>query len=501
MPSEGLPNRRRARRYHDTSCHKDELSLDSENDKSRRLKDEWIFSSLPNLGMSFLHQTFPSQGSCHREGIYFWFLNLWQSVPSQRVGVATLVALFIFGAFKEYNTFRIHPLRPRSDREVNRLSLQVLYFDFSMVDDLGGWTYPRRDQMFPSYARLKVRLKEEIADHGGLHFHAIRDPSQFERKVNPNDHSHYEKERNQFLNEMDTPDLGQLYWHDDELDKVACHRPNWRSLYFPNCNDFHEIDLSRDHEMDVESEVDQNYDSYRFNHGYYREAWLVNDVIRSEGRVLKTLRGKHEFTERTMLMVQRDAIVMERLTSSPRIINMFGHCGTSITVEPISYELEQYAVPSGYMKKEALSDKFDVKPQNDFDPIEKLSLALEMAETLAILHGYEGGVIVHDDVQLCQWLRTKKGTLVLGDFNRAEIMNWDNEKETYCTYNNGYAYGNVSTHSFPFRFESLAFFQLTDHLITYTLKKFSGAHPRSLVAKNLTKKLIFLVWETTCTAS
>lgn len=469
--SEGLPNRRRARRHLDTTCHLGDLILDSENDKSRRLKSEWIFSNVFNLGMSFPYQNLRPHGSCHREGLYFGSLNFWHSLPIQRVGAAILVALFLFGAFEEYSTLRIHPLRPRSDREVNQLSIQISYFDFSLVDDLGGWTYPRRDQRFPSYARLKVRLKEEIADYGGLHFHTIRDPSHFERQVDPNDYSRYEIERNQFLNEMDTSDLGQLYWHDDELDKVTCHRPNWRSLYFPICNDFHEIDLSRDFEMDVESKVDQNYDSYRFNHGYYREAWLVNDLIRSEGRVLKTLRGKHEFTERTMLMVQRDAIVMERLTSSPRIINMYGHCGTSITVEPISYELEQYAVPKGYMKKETLGDTFDVKPQNDFDPIEKLGLALEMAETLAILHGYEGGVIVHDDVQLCQWLRTKKGTLVLGDFNRAEIMNWDNEKETYCTYNNGYAYGNVSTHPCSFRFEPLAFFQLTDHSKSCALKK------------------------------
>jgi hypothetical protein len=51
---------------------------------------------------------------------------------------------------------------------------------------------------------------------------------------------------------------------------------------------------------------------------------------------------------------------------------------------------------------------------------------------------------VHDDVQLCQWLRTRDGTIKLGDFNRAEVMNYNMEKKEYCRYSNGQAYGNVS---------------------------------------------------------
>jgi hypothetical protein len=50
---------------------------------------------------------------------------------------------------------------------------------------------------------------------------------------------------------------------------------------------------------------------------------------------------------------------------------------------------------------------------------------------------------VHDDVQLCQWLRGKDHKLKLGDFNRAEIMDYDPVKKEYCRYNNGRAYGNV----------------------------------------------------------
>ena len=135
---------------------------------------------------------------------------------------------------------------------------------------------------------------------------------------------------------------------------------------------------------------------------------------------------------------------MEQLSDSKYVINMHGHCGTSLAVEPIAYEVEEYIVPQGYMKQEELMDEEQLMPQNEYDGVEKLEMALGMAESIAVMHGFEGGVIVHNDVQPCQWLRTKLGQLVLGDFNRAEIMEWNDEKQEYCKYNIGYAYGNVS---------------------------------------------------------
>jgi serine/threonine protein kinase len=165
-----------------------------------------------------------------------------------------------------------------------------------------------------------------------------------------------------------------------------------------------------------------------------------------EGGVLKTLRLKHEYKIQSIYEVQKDALVMERLTSSPRILDIFGHCSTSIIVEPMPYEVEEYIVPGkGMAKQEDLDNYDDVKPMNDYTVAEKLQIALDMAESIADLHGFEGGVIVHDDVQLCQWLRNSDDKLKLGDFNRAEVMEWRDTNNTYCTYKNGYVYGNVST--------------------------------------------------------
>jgi len=120
---------------------------------------------------------------------------------------------------------------------------------------------------------------------------------------------------------------------------------------------------------------------------------------------------------------------MERLTSSPRIMNIYGHCVMSTMAEVVPIEFEEVSVPGeGYFAHDEIEErnKDGVRPFNNFTPTQKLGFALEMAESLADLHGFPDGVIVHDDVQPCQWLRTPDGHLKLGDFNRATIMQWDN---------------------------------------------------------------------------
>eukprot|EP00978_Attheya_sp_CCMP212_P012268 scaffold30482_cov53-Attheya_sp.AAC.6 len=142
--------------------------------------------------------------------------------------------------------------------------------------------------------------------------------------------------------------------------------------------------------------------------------------------------------------IRRDAIVMERLTESPIIVDIYGFCAMSIYSELLPREVEQYVVPGyGYVDEDGLHDEDDVKPQNNYTVTEKLEMAMQMAETLAVLHGFKDGVIVHDDVQLCQWLYTKDGKLKLNDFNRAEIRMFDSETGKYCPHWNGHGMGNL----------------------------------------------------------
>lgn len=58
---------------------------------------------------------------------------------------------------------------------------------------------------------------------------------------------------------------------------------------------------------------------------------------------------------------------------------------------------------------------------NNINPTTKLEWALEMAESIALLHNHFQGVIVHDDVQPFQWLIAGDGHIKVNDFNRAEV--------------------------------------------------------------------------------
>jgi len=101
---------------------------------------------------------------------------------------------------------------------------------------------------------------------------------------------------------------------------------------------------------------------------------------------------------------------------------------------------------TGYATAEDIQNQerivHDVSPRNNYTANEKLVLALKMSEAIADLHGFKEGVIVHNDIQLCQYLINRYGQMKLNDFNRAEILLWDRETEEYCRYRSGFVFGN-----------------------------------------------------------
>jgi hypothetical protein len=61
-------------------------------------------------------------------------------------------------------------------------------------------------------------------------------------------------------------------------------------------------------------------------------------------------------------------------------------------------------------------------PRNSMSVEYKLQYALAMAESVAELHGFVDGVIVHDDIHLGQFLVDWRGVIKSNDYNRAEPM-------------------------------------------------------------------------------
>jgi len=143
--------------------------------------------------------------------------------------------------------------------------------------------------------------------------------------------------------------------------------------------------------------------------------------------------------------MRMDAIVAERLTWSPRIVDIYGYCGTGMINEAmVKGDIEDIAVPSDGRLDEPLNDKDHLVIKNKLYPSQKLEYALDMAEAVLLLHSFPDGVIVHDDIQLSQFLLAADGSLKLNDFNRAEIMLYNEKDQEYCGYRNNPGRGDVS---------------------------------------------------------
>ena len=115
--------------------------------------------------------------------------------------------------------------------------------------------------------------------------------------------------------------------------------------------------------------------------------------------------------------MRKDAMVMELLSSSPRVIDIYSHCAMSAVTEYAPTDIEKSIMPTtGYVPKsihvrrrgggrQMSDDNSVVRVQEEeerlslndhiLSPKEKLEIALEMAKCIAVLHGYKDGPIVH----------------------------------------------------------------------------------------------------------
>ena len=190
-----------------------------------------------------------------------------------------------------------------------------------------------------------------------------------------------------------------------------------------------------------------------YSSGCYRDAFRFEHTA-AEEFVLKQLRLTKKLAGnfKDFGMVQKEAVVMEKLSASPNILDMYSYCGTSVLLEAMAGDIDSEMMPgSGYASKEELAKRDDVYPANNLTALEKLQIALEMAESLADIHGYKGGEIVHQDINPEQWLVARDGSVKLNDFNNAEITLWNDAKQTFCTRQDEY-YGMVSPNEFDVRY-------------------------------------------------
>jgi hypothetical protein len=101
---------------------------------------------------------------------------------------------------------------------------------------------------------------------------------------------------------------------------------------------------------------------------------------------------RHNFTIDDYEYTRMDAMVAERLSGSPRIYDIYGFCGQGIMSEYFVHgDMESIAIPKEGYPDEDRTKEDPLKSYNDLTGIQKLAIALQMAQAVADLHGYKGG--------------------------------------------------------------------------------------------------------------
>jgi len=132
--------------------------------------------------------------------------------------------------------------------------------------------------------------------------------------------------------------------------------------------------------------------------GAFREVYLSK--LPRETLIFKAYVWDSDFLAEDFEWMRFDAIVAEKLSAYQAIVAIYGFCGTAMINEAMENgDIEKIASPLGhrytYKVKESEKDRLVIK--NKLDGTQKLQFGLEMAEAVAVLHGYPGGVIVHNE--------------------------------------------------------------------------------------------------------
>ncbi|KAL7517548.1 hypothetical protein ACHAWX_002467 [Stephanocyclus meneghinianus] len=185
-----------------------------------------------------------------------------------------------------------------------------------------------------------------------------------------------------------------------ETNRNCVPMAEWQLLSFPNCNSFHEMEMT---------------DQQLIGSGNWRDTWMGE----SNGNkvIVKTIKYEHTFQERYYEFSRVDALAMERLTSNPYVMGIFGYCGMSVMTERGRQEL-------GFIV-------------GKLKPRDKLIVAMQVAESVAAVHELDGigkpASLVHNDININNIFWGNGGPL-LNDFNIAVLMMKDKVTNESCTF-------------------------------------------------------------------
>ena len=139
--------------------------------------------------------------------------------------------------------------------------------------------------------------------------------------------------------------------------------------------------------------------SLYFSEGAFREVYLAK--LPTETLIFKAYVWDSDFEMEDYEWMRFDALVAEKLTPwRDMIVSIYGFCGTAMINEAMTHgDVENKISPLShyYTVEAAEQNSGNLIVKNELTGTQKLLYGLEMAEAIAVMHAYSGGVIVHNE--------------------------------------------------------------------------------------------------------
>lgn len=230
----------------------------------------------------------------------------------------------------------------------------------------------------------------------------------------------------------------------DPFQEGSCKESRtWQVTSFPACNSVHEVNLATFPDTTSPAYHENEEDIQMINNGYWRDVWKVRTMNSATNTresdnytVLKTMRYRHDYTERNFDRHRRDAVAMERLTGKEDVVDIYGYCGNS-GIFQYSQDGDVYGMIWGTTHKTTENENILYSPYKALQTAEQISSGIAAAHTFDYnaynddeMNNDAGNYakMAHTDITPTQFVMIN-GRYRLNDFNRCRFIRWDTEQK------------------------------------------------------------------------